>query len=106
MTPRPPMCAMDGAPAGPGCPLHPGPRASREGVECGEHAASEVDVAQTMPPFDALVMSPRPRPHARPNTESTVSRARLLAGRLLVDSLAVGGLLLAPTLEWSAVTTT
>lgn len=47
-------------------------KCNRKGVEGGEHAASKVDVAQTTPPFDALVMSPRRRPHARPNSESTV----------------------------------
>ena len=47
-------------------------KCSRKGVEVGVHAASMVDVAETTPPFDALVMSPRRRPRARPNTESTV----------------------------------
>jgi hypothetical protein len=47
-------------------------KCNRKGVEGGVHAASKVDVAQTTPPFDALVMSPRRRSRARPNTESTV----------------------------------
>jgi hypothetical protein len=47
-------------------------KCSRKGVEGGVHAASKVDVAETTPPFDALLMSPRRRPRARPNTESSV----------------------------------
>jgi hypothetical protein len=47
-------------------------KCSRKGVEGGVHAASKVGVAEATPPFDALVMSPRPPATRGRKTESTI----------------------------------